>query len=236
MKLILVRHGQSAWNLENRFTGWVDVDLTPQGEQEAALAGKRLKEAGINIGKCFVSPLKRAKRTAEIIQKNCGSSFPIVETPEVIERFYGGLTGLNKAETTQEYGEEQVHVWRRSYDIAPPALPLSDERHPSHNPAYKSFPFTLPATESLKDVVERVKPFLNNVLLPSLNASTAVLVAAHGNSIRAIYKEIKHLDEDAIQHVEIATGTPIIFTFDAGHTLTNVETLSLEANPAQKSA
>jgi 2,3-bisphosphoglycerate-dependent phosphoglycerate mutase len=212
--LTLVRHGQSVWNLENRFTGWVDVDLTALGEEEARRAGAALKAEGIPFNRCIVSPLKRARHTAALLLENLGQNLPMVEAPEVIERFYGGLTGLNKAETAAQYGEAQVHIWRRSYDIAPPELHISSPHHPANIPAFTNFSFALPATESLKDVVERVRPFYNNVLLPALKAGNNILVVAHGNSIRALIKEIKGLNEEQIQSVEIPTATPLCVEID----------------------
>lgn len=214
--LCLVRHGQSVWNLENRFTGWVDVDLTPLGEDEARKAGLGLKAEGLSFQRAYVSPLKRARRTAELLLTYLGQKdLPLTESPEVIERFYGGLTGLNKAETAAEYGEQQVHVWRRSYDIAPPPLEETNPHHPANTPAFASFPFSLPATESLKDVVERVRPFYHNILLPALKNGQNVLVAAHGNSIRALLKEIRGLSDEEVQNVEIPTAVPVLVRFDA---------------------
>ncbi len=213
--LILVRHGQSAWNLENRFTGWVDVDLTPKGETEALRAGGLLRAANFqHIDRCFVSPLKRAKHTASLIAQGLGEPLHLVEAPEMIERFYGGLTGLDKAETAAKHGDEQVHIWRRSYDIAPPALPADHEWHPANTPSFQGFPFTLPATESLKDVVDRVTPFYKNTLQPLLQDNATVLIVAHGNSIRALIKVIKNISDDAIADLEIATGTPVVVEFD----------------------
>jgi 2,3-bisphosphoglycerate-dependent phosphoglycerate mutase len=217
INLILVRHGQSQWNLENRFTGWVDVPLTPVGEEEAKKAGHLLKKQGYHIDRCFVSPLTRAKQTARLLLDAMDSGVQTIETPEMIERFYGALTGLNKTETSDRFGEEQVHIWRRSYDIAPPPLEEHDSRHPKHNTDFTAFPFALPATESLKDVVERVVPFWDNILKPLMQPNTTTLIVAHGNSIRALIKEIKGLDDVAIASVEIPTATPCIMTFsDAG--------------------
>ena len=214
VKLVLARHGQSVWNLENRFTGWVDVDLTEQGLNEAKSAGEKLKDHDISIDLAFTSPLKRAKRTCALIKEYGGYDFSMQEYPEIIERFYGGLTGLNKAETAQEFGENQVKIWRRSYDIQPPALQEDDDRHPSNNGLFSKFPFKLPATESLKDVVNRVKPFYDTILLSKLKAEKNLLIVAHGNSIRAIIKLLEQLDEEQIRQVEIATATPIIYDID----------------------
>jgi 2,3-bisphosphoglycerate-dependent phosphoglycerate mutase len=207
--LILVRHGQSTWNAENRFTGWVDVPLTPQGEAEARATGQRLKAQGVVVDKAFVSPLSRAHRTLELVTAELGQAFPVTEAPEMIERFYGNLTGLNKAETAQQYGEDQVHLWRRSYDVAPPALPNSHEWHPANDTKFKHFPFTLPSTESLKDVVHRVQPYWENVLKPAASGNKTVLVVAHGNSIRALIKIIKNLGDEDVQQLEIGTAEPV---------------------------
>jgi 2,3-bisphosphoglycerate-dependent phosphoglycerate mutase len=212
--LILVRHGQSQWNLENRFTGWVDVPLTDKGEQEARQTGKQLKAQGIVVDKCFVSPLSRAQRTASLIREELGQSFTFTESAEIIERFYGSLTGLNKAETAETYGEEQVHLWRRSYDIAPPALTEDDAYHPSNHEPFRGFSFHVPLTESLKDVVERVEPFWNNILKPQMQPGKTILLVAHGNSIRALIKLIRGISDDDIKDLEIATGVPTILTFD----------------------
>jgi 2,3-bisphosphoglycerate-dependent phosphoglycerate mutase len=215
--LILVRHGQSQWNIENRFTGWVDVDLTPAGEAEATAAGEMLRMAGYRIDRCFVSPLKRARHTAERMRAAMGQDFALTESPEMIERFYGGLTGLNKTETAQKYGDDQVHVWRRSYDVAPPPVAEDHELHPRHNPAYREFPFTLPGTESLRDVVDRVLPFRNTTLKAVLQPGATVMIVAHGNSNRALMKLELNLDEDAIQKLELPTGTPVVLEYsDAG--------------------
>lgn len=228
MHLILVRHGQSQWNVENRFTGWVDVDLTPTGEAEATAAGQRLKAAGYRVDRCFVSPLKRARHTAELIRAAMGQEFPFSEAPEMIERFYGGLTGLNKAETAAKYGDEQVHIWRRSYDIAPPEVAEDHELHPKHNPAYREFPFRLPGTESLKDVVDRVLPFRNTTLKAALKPGATVMIVAHGNSNRALMKLELGLDEEAIQKLELPTGTPVVLDYDDAGTYQGYRMLTAE--------
>ena len=225
--LLLVRHGQSQWNLENRFTGWVDVDLTPQGETEAVSAGKALKKAGYVVDRAFVSPLKRARKTAALLQQGIEQEYPSSESPEIIERFYGGLTGLDKTETAEKYGTEQVHIWRRSYDIAPPPLPESSEHHPKNHPNFAGFPFPLPATESLKDVVARVTPFYNNTLKPLIQSHKTVLLVAHGNSIRALIKEIEQLNEEEIQAVEIPTATPVALVFDDAGKFLRRETVTV---------
>jgi 2,3-bisphosphoglycerate-dependent phosphoglycerate mutase len=217
--LILVRHGQSQWNLENRFTGWVDVPLTEQGEEEATKTGFFLKNRDTVVDKCFVSPLVRARRTAECIRSALGQNFSFTEAPEIIERFYGGLTGLNKKETADAYGEEQVHQWRRSYDMAPPPLTPKDAYHPENYQPFTAYPFHVPLTESLKDVVERVKPFYENILKPTLQPGKTILLVAHGNSIRALIKVIRHISDDDIKDLEIATGEPTVLTFDDNGTL-----------------
>jgi 2,3-bisphosphoglycerate-dependent phosphoglycerate mutase len=217
MPLILLRHGQSVWNLENRFTGWVDVDLTDQGKAEAVSAGETLKSAGLMPDVVFVSPLKRAKETGQRVLSALGCSVTPQESPEMIERFYGALTGLNKEETAEAHGADQVHIWRRSYDQAPPALLENHDHHPANNPLFQNFPFRLPATESLKDVVGRVEPFYRNILSPLLNQNKTVLIVAHGNSIRALIKLMAGLSDPQIESVEIPTGRPVILTPEGQH-------------------
>lgn len=217
MPLILLRHGQSVWNLENRFTGWVDVELSDQGKAEATAAGEALKSAGLMPDIVFVSPLKRAKKTGQRVLSALGCSVTPQESPEMIERFYGALTGLNKEETTVAHGADQVHIWRRSYDQAPPALQDNHDYHPDNNPLFQNFPFRLPATESLKDVVDRVGPFYRNILSPLLDQNKTVLIVAHGNSIRALIKLMAGLSDQQIEAVEIPTGRPVILTPQGAH-------------------
>ncbi|MDP2995618.1 MAG: 2,3-diphosphoglycerate-dependent phosphoglycerate mutase, partial [Anaerolineales bacterium] len=187
-KLVLVRHGQSTWNLENRFTGWTDVDLTEQGCQEAHTGGQLLHEKGFAFDIAYTSVLKRAIRTLNIIQKEMELDWiPVVRAWQLNERHYGALQGLNKAEMAVKFGEEQVKIWRRSYDIPPPVLELNDERHPRFDRRYADLtPAQLPATESLKITLERVLPYWHSTLAPMIKSGKRVLIAAHGNSIRAM--------------------------------------------------
>lgn len=215
-RLVLVRHGQSTWNLENRFTGWVDVDVTDKGREEAKAAGQLLKAHGYKIDHAFTSVLKRAIRTCWIILDELDQMWvPVIKDWHLNERHYGGLTGLDKAETAQKYGDEQVHIWRRSYATPPPALELDDPRHPSQDPRYSKLQADkLPATESLATTLERVLPYWEQVITPKLQEVDTVLIAAHGNSLRALIKHLDGLSEEEILKVEIATGDPLIYEFD----------------------
>jgi 2,3-bisphosphoglycerate-dependent phosphoglycerate mutase len=213
--LILLRHGQSQWNLENRFTGWVDVDLTAQGEAEARKGGELIKAAGLAIDRCFTSVLTRAIRTSWLALAAAGQTFvPEVKDWRLNERHYGGLTGLNKAETAEKHGEEQVKIWRRSYDIPPPPLAAGSEYDFSRDRRYAGA--HLPDTESLKTTLDRVQPYWESDIVPSLNAGETLLVAAHGNSLRAIVKLLFDVSDDAIVGVEIPTGNPLVIELDAG--------------------
>ncbi len=215
-KLVLLRHGQSIWNLENRFTGWYDVDLSEQGVREASEAGAALREAGIAPQIAYTSVLKRAIRTQWLALSELDRMWiPEVKDWRLNERHYGALTGLDKAETAAEYGDEQVHIWRRSYDTPPPALSPDDERHPRHDPRYAGLePELLPATESLKLTLERVLPCWEAELAPALRRHDCVLISAHGNSLRALVKHLDGLADDAIMQVEIPTGRPLIYELD----------------------
>lgn len=215
-KLVLVRHGQSAWNLENRFTGWTDVDLTELGKAEAAEAGKLLKEAGFDFDIAYTSVLKRAIKTLGVIQDVMNLDWlPVVRAWQLNERHYGALQGLNKAETAQEYGEDQVKIWRRSYDVPPPALELTDERHPKFDRRYASLtPEQQPATESLKITLDRVLPYWNSTLAPEIRSGKQVLVVAHGNSIRALVKYLDNVSEADIVELNIPTGLPLVYELD----------------------
>ncbi len=212
-RLVLLRHGQSEWNLENRFTGWVDVDLTETGRKEAKAAGALLKAHGFRIDHAFASVLKRAIRTLWLVLDELDQMWvPVTKDWRLNERHYGGLTGLNKAETATKYGDEQVHIWRRSYDVAPPELAPDDSRHPRFDPRYASLPpSALPSTESLKTTLERVLPFWESDIAPTLKRSNTVLIAAHGNSLRALIKHLEQLDDEAITKVEIPTGDPLVY-------------------------
>jgi 2,3-bisphosphoglycerate-dependent phosphoglycerate mutase len=215
--LVLIRHGQSRWNLENRFTGWVDVDLTAEGEAQARRSGELIKATGLAVHQAFTSMQTRAIRTLWLaLQAMDACWLPEEKSWRLNERHYGALTGLDKAETAARHGEEQVRVWRRSYDTPPPPMAADDPANPSNDPRYASVPRDLlPATESLKTTLERVLPYWTSTLAPSLAAGN-VLVAAHGNSLRAIVKHLFGLDEDAIMQVEIPTGNPLLVELSEG--------------------
>ena len=213
-KLLLCRHGQSDWNLKNLFTGWTDVDLTDQGIQEAIDAGKLLSEMGYEFDIAFTSVLKRAIRTLWLMLDEMDQMWiPVVRDWRLNERHYGALQGLNKAETAAKYGDEQVHIWRRSYDIPPPELEPSDERHPSHDPRYAGID-NLPATESLALTLDRVKPCWEELIAPELRAGKDVLIAAHGNSLRALVKMLDEVSDEAITGFNIPTGIPLAYELD----------------------
>lgn len=212
--LILLRHGQSQWNLENRFTGWVDVDLTPQGEAEAAKGGTLIKAGGLAIDRCYTSVLTRAIRTSWLALAAADQAFvPDVKDWRLNERHYGGLTGLNKAETAEKHGADQVKVWRRSYDIPPPPMPDDSPFDFRKDRRYAGA--ELPTTESLKLTLERVQPYWEAEIAPCLASGQTVLVAAHGNSLRAIVKLLFAVSDDAIVGVEIPTGNPLVVELDA---------------------
>jgi 2,3-bisphosphoglycerate-dependent phosphoglycerate mutase len=215
--LVLVRHGQSAWNLENRFTGWTDVDLTEQGMAEAKEGGRLIKEAGYEFDLAYTSVLKRAIKTLWIVQEEMGLEWlPVVRAWQLNERHYGALQGLNKAETALEYGEQQVKLWRRSYDVPPPALELTDERHPRFDRRYAGLTAEeLPATESLKITLDRVLPFWHNTLVPDIKAGKKLLIVAHGNSLRAMVKYLDNMSEAEIIELNIPTGIPLVYELDA---------------------
>ena len=216
-KLVLVRHGQSQWNLENLFTGWVDVDLTEQGRAEARAAGQLLKAEGFDFDIAFTSVLKRAIRTLWIVLDEMDLMWlPVERSWKLNERHYGALQGLNKAQTVAKHGAEQVKVWRRSFDIPPPALALDDPRHARFDRRYANLePAEIPATESLKTTLDRVLPYWNTRLAPELRAGRNVLVVAHGNSLRALVKMLDGMSNDAIVEFNIPTGVPIQYELDA---------------------
>ncbi|HQX46660.1 MAG TPA: 2,3-diphosphoglycerate-dependent phosphoglycerate mutase [Steroidobacteraceae bacterium] len=217
-KLILVRHGQSVWNLENLFTGWTDVDLTEQGRAEAKQAGAEIRRAGLSIDLAFTSVLKRAIRTLwYILDETDRMWVPVERSWRLNERHYGALQGLDKAQTVARHGEAQVKIWRRSYDIPPPPLALDDERHPRFDPRYAEVdPALLPATESLKDTLARVLPFWSERIAPPLRAGRNVAVVAHGNSLRALVKMLENVSEADIVELNIPTGVPRAYELDAG--------------------
>ncbi|MGA7194913.1 MAG: 2,3-diphosphoglycerate-dependent phosphoglycerate mutase [Anaerolineales bacterium] len=216
MKLVLLRHGQSTWNLENRFTGWTDVGLTDQGVAEAHQAGKLLREGGYVFDVAFTSVLRRAIQTLWIgLQEMNLEWIPVTNAWQLNERHYGALQGLNKAETAQKFGEAQVKVWRRSYDVPPPSLELTDERHPKFDPRYASLKSDqLPATESLKITLERVLPYWHSTLAPTIKSGKRVLVAAHGNSLRAMVKYLDNISDAEIPELNIPTGIPLVYELD----------------------
>ena len=215
-KLVLLRHGQSVWNLENRFTGWTDVGLTQQGEAEAHKAGQLLKSEGYSFDVAYTSVLKRAIKTLWIAMEEMELEWlPVYRAWQLNERHYGALQGLNKAEMAKKFGEEQVHTWRRSYDVPPPALEWDDERHPRFDPRYASIrPEDLPATESLKITLERVLPYWHMVLAPAIKSGQRMLVAAHGNSLRALVKYLDNISDEEIPGPNIPTGVPLIYELD----------------------
>jgi 2,3-bisphosphoglycerate-dependent phosphoglycerate mutase len=215
-KLVLLRHGQSEWNLENRFTGWTDVGLTAQGVEEAREAGKLLMEEGFDFDITFTSLQRRAiltlQETLDVMDRLW---LPVERHWRLNERHYGALQGLNKAETAAEHGDEQVHIWRRSYDIPPPPLDRDDPRHPRHDPRYRDLtPDQLPATESLKDVVARMLPFWHDAIVPRIRRENRVLVSAHGNSLRALVKHLDGISDEEIPGLNIPTGIPLVYELD----------------------
>ena len=215
-QIVLLRHGESAWNQENRFTGWKDVDLTAKGIEEARAAGRLLKAEGYDFDIAFTSVLKRAIRTLNFVLEEMDRLWiPVEKDWRLNERHYGALQGLNKAETAKKYGDEQVLVWRRSYDVPPPPLPEGDERDASRDPRYKSIPRgQVPRTECLKDTVARVVPYWSEHIAPRVAAGQRVLVAAHGNSLRALIKYVDAMSDADIVNENVPTGIPLLYTFD----------------------
>ncbi|THB63159.1 MAG: 2,3-diphosphoglycerate-dependent phosphoglycerate mutase [Gammaproteobacteria bacterium] len=212
-KLVLVRHGQSEWNLQNRFTGWKDVDLSPKGIEEAKAAGALLKEKGYSFDHAFSSYQTRAIRTCLTILDELDELWiPMTKSWKLNERHYGALQGLNKSETVEKHGEEQVHIWRRSYDITPPPLEENDERHAKFDPRYKDLdPSDIPATESLATTLVRVLPYWEETIVPVLKKSDSIIIAAHGNSLRALIKHLDNIANDKITSLEIPTGQPLVY-------------------------
>jgi 2,3-bisphosphoglycerate-dependent phosphoglycerate mutase len=213
-KLVLCRHGQSDWNLKNLFTGWTDVDLTELGRQEAIDAGRNLRERGFEFDIAYTSVLKRAIRTLWLMLDELDEMWiPVLRDWRLNERHYGALQGLNKAETAAKYGDEQVLVWRRSYRTAPPPLDATDKRHPLHDKRYAGIA-NVPATESLATTLERVEPCWNELIVPQLKAGKNVLIAAHGNSLRALVKMLDKVSDDDIVGFNIPTGIPLVYELD----------------------
>ena len=214
-KIVLVRHGESIWNLENKFTGWTDVDLSDNGVVEATLAGKILKDEGYTFDIAFTSVLKRAKHTLDIILKEMNLDIEKYFDWHLNERHYGALQGLNKKETAIKYGDEQVKLWRRSYSTRPPALTKDDERYPGNDIKYQNLDdFELPLCESLEDTYKRVIPYWNSKIIPLIKNNKKVLVVAHGNSLRSIVKYLDNLSDEEIIATEIPTGNPLVYEFD----------------------
>jgi 2,3-bisphosphoglycerate-dependent phosphoglycerate mutase len=216
IKLVLLRHGQSTWNLENRFTGWTDVDLSEQGVKEAHEGGKLLREGGYLFDFAFTSVLKRAIRTLWIALDELDQMYiPVENAWQLNERHYGSLQGLNKAEMAEKFGKEQVLIWRRSYNVPPPALGLDDERHPRFDPRYaKVDPKEIPACESLQLTLARVLPYWESAIVPRLKRGEKLLVAAHGNSLRALVKHLDHISDEEIVELNIPTGIPLVYELD----------------------
>lgn len=215
-KLVFIRHGQSEWNLKNLFTGWVDVNLSEKGEQEAKGAGRKLKEAGIEFDQAYTSVLTRAIKTLHFALEESGQLWvPETKTWRLNERHYGALQGQNKAEAAEKFGEEQVHIWRRSYDVLPPLLSADDEGSAANDRRYANLdPRIVPGGENLKVTLERVIPFWEDHIAPDLLAGKNVIVAAHGNSLRALTKYIEQISDEDIMNVEMATGQPVVYDLD----------------------
>lgn len=216
-KLVLLRHGQSTWNLDNRFTGWTDVDLTEQGREEARRAGKLLKDEGFEFDLVYTSVLKRAIRTMYLALDELDQLWlPVIRDWRLNERHYGALQGLNKAETTAKHGEEQVKIWRRSYSTPPPPLDANDPRAPQHDRRYADLkPSELPLTESLKETVARFVPYWESDIAPQVGAGKRVLIVAHGNSLRALVKHLDKISDEDIVELNIPTGIPLLYELDA---------------------
>ena len=216
MKLVLIRHGESEWNKLNLFTGWTDVDLSEKGHEEAKNAGRLLKAEGYDFDVCYTSLLKRAIHTLNhVLDEMDRAWLPVVKTYKLNERHYGALQGLNKAETAEKYGEDQVKIWRRSYDVKPPALDPTDERAPQNQEMFRGIdPAELPLNESLETTVERAVPYFEEVIKEDMKAGKRVLIAAHGNSLRALVKYFDDMTNDEIIGVNIPTGSPLVYEFD----------------------
>ena len=216
-RMVLLRHGQSEWNLSNQFSGWTDIDLTPQGEEEARAAGRLMKEEGLMFEVVHTSVLLRSIRTADLALAEMGTAgLPVVRHWRLNERHYGALQGLDKKQTAREHGAEQVHLWRRSYDVRPPPLDVDDPRHPRFDPVYTDLaPEALPTTECLKDVVARVLPYWRDRIVPQLRQGLTPLVVCHGNSIRALLKHLENISDEEISLLNIPTGIPLLYELDA---------------------
>ncbi len=216
IKLVLLRHGQSTWNQQDLFTGWTDVELSEQGIEEAKTAGNLLRDGGFKFDLAYTSVLKRAIDTLEIVLKEMGEErLPVKRSWKLNERHYGALQGLNKAETAKKYGEEQVHIWRRSYDVRPPALTKDDPRYPGNDPMYAELSEAeLPLTECLKDTVERFLPYWDEEIRPQIEGGKNVLIVAHGNTLRALVKYLDNVSDAEIPELNIPTGVPLVYELD----------------------
>ena len=215
-RIVLIRHGESEWNKANLFTGWTDVDLSDAGREEAKNGGRLLKEEGISFDICFTSVLKRAIHTANLVLDEMDEIYiPQIKSWKLNERHYGALQGLNKSETAEKYGEDQVKIWRRSFDIKPPALTPDDERAPINQAMFRDVdPSVLPLTESLETTIERAVPYFNEVIKKDMEAGKRVIIAAHGNSLRALVKYFDNVSSEEIIGINIPTGTPLVYEFD----------------------
>ncbi|MBF0713220.1 2,3-diphosphoglycerate-dependent phosphoglycerate mutase [Gemella sp. GH3] len=216
MKLVLTRHGESQWNLENKFTGWVDVDITDKGRQEAVSGGQKLKDLGFQFDVAYTSYQKRAIKTLNIILEEMGQLWiPVNKSWRLNERHYGALQGLNKAETAEKYGDEQVHIWRRSFDVAPPQVTKEDSNYPGNDVRYANIPENeLPTGESLKLTIDRVLPYWKEVISKDIKEGKNVIISAHGNSLRALIKYLLKISDEKILDLNLPTGTPLIFEID----------------------
>ena len=216
-KLVLLRHGQSTWNKENRFTGWTDVDLSDKGREEATAAGRLLRDEGFSFDIAYTAVLKRAIRTCWMALDELDLLWiPVERHWRLNERHYGALQGLNKAETAAKHGDAQIKIWRRSYDIPPPPLDAGDPRHPSHDPRYAALsPGDLPSTEALKQTVDRFLPYWSGTIAPAIRSGRRVLITAHGNSLRALVKYLDHISDQDIVELNIPTGIPLVYELDA---------------------
>ena len=222
MKLVLLRHGQSIWNKENKFTGWTDVELSEKGIEEAKEAGELLKQNNIKLDIAFTSVLKRANDTLNYVLEEMNLNIPIKYSYKLNERHYGALQGLNKDETRKKYGDEQVQLWRRSADVRPPALKITDPRFPGNDKKYKDIPKEkLPTAENLLDTIERVVEYYNEEIKPELKQGKNVIISAHGNSLRALIKHLENINNEEIMNVEIPTGKPYLYELDENLNITN---------------
>ena len=236
MKLVLLRHGESEWNLENRFTGWTDVDLSATGRTEATESGRLMREAGLDFDVCYTSYLKRAIHTLNLALESMDREWlPVEKSWKLNERHYGALQGLNKAETAVKFGEEQVRIWRRAYDVPPPALDAGDERNPALQPMYRNIPVDeLPLAESLKDTIHRVIPYFEDFIWPHMAAGERVLIAAHGNSLRALMMHLEKLTPEQIMMIDLPTGIPLVYELAANGDMLGKEFLGSAEAVAQK--